>query len=100
MSSFTWKTELLCGVILFGLAGAAPSATAQEKASPPDFSSNGVGWVGFNGNGPFFEAVPGTEPPLTQDPAHPCVPTAPASSLPIGSPISPIRTLSPGSGTA
>jgi hypothetical protein len=47
---------------------------AQQKAAPPDFSSNNVGWVGLNGGGPFFEPVPGHLPPVTQDQAHPFVP--------------------------
>jgi hypothetical protein len=56
-----------------GLAFIAP--TVAQEAVPPDFSSNNVGWVGLNGNGPFFEAVPGKLPaPVTQDPAHPFVP--------------------------
>jgi hypothetical protein len=29
------------------------------------FSSNIIGWVGLNGNRPFFESVPGTVPPVT-----------------------------------
>jgi hypothetical protein len=65
------------GSILFGLMGAAPTAStvAQEKAAPPDFSSNLVGWVGLNGAGPYFEADPGRQPgPVVSDPAHPFVP--------------------------
>ena len=48
-----------------GLTGAtlSGSATAQPTAAPPDFSSNLVGWVGFNGGGPFFEPVPGSRLP-------------------------------------
>src|SRR6266700_3394216 len=77
MSSFTWRDRVLAGSILAGLAWAAPtaSAVAQQNAAPPDFSSNlTVGWVGLNGNGPFFSAVPGRLPPVADDPAHPFVP--------------------------
>jgi len=76
MSSFAWRERVLAGSILAGLIWAVPAApvVAQQKAAPPDFSSNQVGWVGLNGNGPFFEPVPGRLPPLTQDPAHPFVP--------------------------
>jgi hypothetical protein len=76
MSSFAWRARLLAGSILAGLIWAVPAApaVARQKAAPPDFSSNQVGWVGLNGNGPFFEPVPGRLPPLTQDPAHPFVP--------------------------
>jgi hypothetical protein len=77
MSSFTLREKVLAGSILAGLIGAAPiaPAVAQEKAAAPDFSSNGVGWVGLNGGGPFFESVPGRLPsPVVSDPAHPFVP--------------------------
>jgi hypothetical protein len=77
MFSFTLRAKVLAGSILVGIAAgesAAPAA-AQDKASPPDFSSNNAGWVGLNGGGPFFESIPGVEPgPVTQDPAHPFVP--------------------------
>jgi hypothetical protein len=73
MSSFT---KVLAGSILVGVVGAAQilQAVAQQKAAPPDFSSDSVGWVGLNGTGPFFEAVPGRLPPVTNDPDHPFVP--------------------------
>jgi hypothetical protein len=76
MSSFTLKQASLAGTILANLVGVAFIApAAAQKATPPDFSSNNVGWVALNGNGPFFEAVPGKLPgPITQDPAHPFVP--------------------------
>ncbi len=76
MSSFGWRVRVLAGAILAGLMGAAPiaSAVAQQKAAPPDFSSNGAGWVGLNGGGPFYEPVPGRLPPVVSDPAHPFVP--------------------------
>jgi len=76
MSLFTWKSKLLACSILAGITAAAPiaRAVAEEKAAPPDFSSNNVGWVGLNGGGPFYEPVPGHVPPVSQDPAHPFVP--------------------------
>ena len=74
MSSFRSRVRLLAGSILAGLALAASAAEPQE-APPPDFSSNLAGWVGLNGAGPFFEAVPGRLPgPVVNDPAHPFVP--------------------------
>src|SRR6476646_9787156 len=72
MSSFVWRKQALAGSFLFGLVAAA--AMAQPKSAPPDFSSNGAGWVGLNGAGPFFEPVPGQLPPIVSDPAHPFVP--------------------------
>ena len=45
-------------------------ATAQQKASPPDFSSNQVGWLTFRGE---FIAVSGGPSPLRNDPTHPVV---------------------------
>jgi len=75
MSSFTLREMLLAGGILV-VVGAAPivQAVAQQKAAAPDFSSGNVGWVGLNGTGPFFEAVPGRLPPVANDPAHHFVP--------------------------
>jgi len=69
------REMLLAGGILV-VVGAAPivQAVAQQKAAAPDFSSGNVGWVGLNGTGPFFEAVPGRLPPVANDPAHPFVP--------------------------
>ena len=76
MSLFTSRQRLFASGILVGMTAAAPvaQAVAQEKAAPPDFSSDNVGWVGLNGGGPFYEPVPGRIPPVTQDPAHPFVP--------------------------
>jgi hypothetical protein len=66
----------LARAILAGLICAAPiaSTVAQEKAAPPDFSSNLAGWVGLNGGGPFYEPVPGQIPPVVSDPKYPFVP--------------------------
>ena len=77
MSLIMWRTKLAAVSILAGLMGAVPSAStvAQEKAPPPDFSSNLAGWVGLNGGGPYFEADPGRQPgPVVSDPDHPFVP--------------------------
>jgi hypothetical protein len=77
MSSFRLREKVFAGSMLAGLMAVAPiaQAMAQQKAAPPDFSSNNVGWVGLNGGGPFFEPVPGRVPgPVSQDPAHPFVP--------------------------
>jgi hypothetical protein len=77
MSSFSLSERALTSSILAGLiwALATAPAAAQSKAAAPDFSSNStVGWVGLNGNGPFFSAVPGRLPPVADDPAHPFVP--------------------------
>jgi hypothetical protein len=75
MSWFSRTARVLAGSIAIGLIGAAliTTAAAQEKAAPPDFSSNFAGWVGFNGGGPFYEPVPGRIPPVVSDPAHPFV---------------------------
>ena len=76
MSLFTSTEKLFASSILVGMTAAAlaAQAVAQEKAAPPDFSSDNVGWVGLNGGGPFYEPVPGRIPPVAQDPAHPFVP--------------------------
>jgi len=76
MSSFVWKARVLAGSALFAAVAASPiaSSLAHPKSDPPDFSSNGAGWVGLNGAGPFFEPVPGQLPPIVSDPAHPFVP--------------------------
>lgn len=78
MRAFTFK-DTLAGTVLAALIGAASTAPAlaqqQPSAPPPDFSSNHVGWSGFNPTGPFFEPAPGHDPgPVTTDPAHPFVP--------------------------
>jgi hypothetical protein len=76
MSTSTLSVRMLAGGILAGLAWAAATApaVAQQKAAPPDFSSNQAGWVGVGGAGPGFAAVPGHLPPVANDPAHPFVP--------------------------
>jgi hypothetical protein len=68
----SWASAATLAILV---AAPISQAMAQQKADPPDFSSNNVGWVGLNGNGPFFEPVPGRQPgPVTQDPRHPFVP--------------------------
>jgi hypothetical protein len=76
MTWFTWRERVLVSSGLAGLVWAAliAPAMAQQEASPPDFSSNFAGWVGFNGGGPFFEPVPGRVPPVISDPSYPFVP--------------------------
>jgi hypothetical protein len=76
MSWFTCGERVAASLVPASVVGTllVVSAMAQQKASPPDFSSNFAGWVGFNGGGPFFEPVPGSVPPVTSDPRHPFVP--------------------------
>ena len=62
-----WLTGILAGCAC-GLLTAA--AAAQQKPSPPDFSSGNAGWLTFFVD---FSIVPGTTSPLRNDPAHPRV---------------------------
>src|SRR5260370_38440965 len=55
----------------FVCAALAPEVAAQQKASPPDFSLNQVGWV-TNGE---ITGVAGGPPIQRQDPDHAFVPT-------------------------
>src|ERR1700704_5667306 len=57
MSLFTLREKLVAASILVGGMVVAPmiQAVAQQKAAPPDFSSNNVGGLTFNGN---FSIVP------------------------------------------
>ena len=72
MSIFDSSTDLLARGILTGVicVGLTAGATAQQKAAPPDFSSNDVGWLTFYVD---FSIVPGATSPLHGDPAHPRV---------------------------
>jgi hypothetical protein len=74
MSSFAMRANALAGGALAALVAlvGAP-AVAQEKAAPPNFSSAQYGWVRVGQGGPDFDVVPGTVPPVTNDPAHPVV---------------------------
>jgi len=70
MSTLASTAKLLAAGALAGLgcAALAAGAAAQQKASPPDFSSNHAGWLTFNVD---FSIVPGGSSPLRNDPAHP-----------------------------
>jgi hypothetical protein len=59
---------LVAGVLAGFVCGmVAAGAAAQEKSSPPDFSSGNVGWLTFNVD---FSVVPGGTSPMRDDPAH------------------------------
>jgi hypothetical protein len=65
--------ELACaGSVMAGLAIAlAAPAAAQQKTTPPIFSPDlSVGWIGVGD----FRPVPGSVPPLVQNPKYPFVP--------------------------
>jgi hypothetical protein len=72
MALFTWRELALAGCTVAALAGEwAVPALAQEKTSPPVFSWDlTVGWIGVGG----FQPVPGSAPPVAQDPKYPFVP--------------------------
>ena len=70
MSSFTSGERVFAGSVLMAvmaLASTTPTM-AQQRATPPDFSSGNAGWLTFNVD---FSIVPGTTSPLRNDPAHP-----------------------------
>jgi hypothetical protein len=74
----TASRRLLAGSMLAGMFGAgavlSPALAqvgANRNASMPDFSSNNTGWVSV---GTDWDAVPGSPPPVTDDPVHPYVP--------------------------
>jgi hypothetical protein len=69
MSAFASMPRWLAGGVLTGFACAAlaAGAVAQQKAPPPDFSSNAVGWQTFDTD---FSVVPGGTSPMRDDPAH------------------------------
>jgi hypothetical protein len=72
MPTYTSR-RVLAGSVLAGVTWAvlAAEVAAHQKASPPDLSSNQVGWIATN---PDFLAVPGGPSPTRSDPAHPYVP--------------------------
>ena len=72
MSALISTAKLVAGgmVAAFALASLAAGAAAQQKASPPDFSSNNAGWLTFYTD---FSMVPGGTGPMNDDPAHPRV---------------------------
>ena len=68
MSTFDSSADLFAGGILTGLICVALTAgAAAQQTSPPDFSSNQVGWLTFNVD---FSIVPGGTSPLHNDPAR------------------------------
>ncbi len=74
MYSFTVREGVLAGSILAGLIWAMPGAPAmaEQKAPPPDFSSNQAGWISIGGD---LIEVPGARPSIVRtDPGHPYVP--------------------------
>lgn len=78
VSMYFLRAKLLAGSALTGVVCLTFSAevSAQQHASPPDFSSNQVGWVTANGE---FTPVPGQAGPTRNDPAHPRISNAEAA---------------------
>src|SRR5258708_31231795 len=72
MSISASTAKLLAAGVLTGFTCAALSAgaVAQQKASPPDFSSGAAGWLTFNVD---FSIVPGGTSPIRNDPTRPRV---------------------------
>jgi hypothetical protein len=66
------RGRFFAGSVLSGCvcAALAPQVAAQQKASPPDFSLNQVGWITTG----EITGVPGGPPIQRQDPAHAYVP--------------------------
>jgi hypothetical protein len=70
MSKFGSRAKVATGVsVLLASALIGAHGIAQSSPSPPDFSSAGTSWS--QGNGVNFMAVPGSPPPIMNDPAHP-----------------------------
>jgi hypothetical protein len=71
MASF--RASILNGNIAAGIIAVALTGqvSAQQSATPPNFSSSHYGWLTFNGE---FMPVPGNPSPMRNDPAHPFVP--------------------------
>jgi hypothetical protein len=78
MSTCALRAKLLAGSVWTGAAYLTliVGVAAQQKASPPDFSSNQFGWLTTSGE---FIAVPGEPSPTGSDPAHPRVSNAEAA---------------------
>jgi hypothetical protein len=71
MSTLTLRERFLAGSVLTGLVCVAlTAAAAQQHTSPPDFSSNQVGWIGVGD----LMGVAGGPSLISNDPAHPFVP--------------------------
>src|SRR5215469_3069692 len=62
--------RLLASSAFTGLLCAGFAAEPAAQAIIPDFSSNGSAWIAINRD---FLAVPGSPPPISNDPAHPYV---------------------------
>src|SRR5579862_960936 len=62
--------RLLASAALAGLLCAGLAAGSAAQAIIPDFSANNSAWVAINRD---FVAVPGSPPPVSNDPAHPYV---------------------------
>ncbi len=69
MSAIAGK-RLLASAAFTGLLCAGLAAEAAAQAIIPDFFSNSSAWVAINRD---FLAVPGSPPPISNDPAHPYV---------------------------
>ena len=66
----TTGKRLLASAAFTGLLCAGLAAEAAAQASIPDFSSNSSAWIAINRD---FLAVPGSPPPISNDPSHPYV---------------------------
>jgi hypothetical protein len=69
MSRFASAARLLAGSALIVATAFVFGATAQTGSSIPNFSANG--WK--TANGTDFIRVPGSPPPVSNDPAHPYI---------------------------
>jgi hypothetical protein len=79
MSKWASTAGLLAGsTAMLAAAGFLAGAIAQTPAAP-DFSSNQASWE--QGNGVNFIPVPGSPPPIANDPAHPHYSNAEARRL-------------------
>ena len=72
MSRFASSRVLLTGGACAVLVLALTVPVAAQPASPPDFSSSGLGWTEGPAQADYI-AVPGSPSPITADPAHPHV---------------------------
>jgi hypothetical protein len=59
------------GLFLAGFAPVSAHAQGAAKSTIPDLSSNDAGWVSIGTN---WVALPGSPPPVGDDPAHPYIP--------------------------
>jgi hypothetical protein len=65
MSRYSRTAVLLAGLMCLGIAPGLP------QQGRPDFSADNAGWVSVGGE---WIPMPGSPPPVKQDPAHPYVP--------------------------